>query len=119
MIARPFFAGAEENPLKVLASTVEEKAKPLIEAATPAKEEKPEKDKRKKTYLDKINEDRRKFYAKEQERKAKFIDKMRDRGMSNEERQSKAEKFHAKEMKRKQKFAEKVNREVLKNTQRG
>ena len=126
ILANPVFAagpkGEESNPFKVLSSKIEEKVGPLFQAASPGSKEttagkKSGKKKKEKTHAEKLQENRQDFYQKEQDRKSKFLQKIRGKNLTGEERQRKIAKFYAKELERKQKFAEKMKRERLKNTQ--
>jgi hypothetical protein len=103
----------KEVPFQAAVQKMVETADPLEAAEQPAVKKKPDKQSKK---WKKIRKEREEFVESQQERRRKFIEKVRSQDVDAEERQQRLARFHARERERAQKFGlkqQKKMREIL------
>lgn len=101
-------ASSLENLGKAVVEKYEEKSTPLFSEQEPEVKEKLKGD----PFFDKIREKNKEFTKDEQETRRKFIEKVREKDWSNEEKQEKLAAFQKKELARRKKFMDKQQKKI-------
>lgn len=111
----PASASSLENLGKAVIEKYEEKSTPLFTEQEPEVKEKLKDD----PFFDKIRKKNRAFTKEEQEKRRKFIEKVRGKDWSSEEKQEKLAAFQKKELAHRKKFIDKQQKKIQEHQEEG